>query len=206
MVNTAKTRVEMLPVPAEYVDKFWRGVCLSTLRKIPGYDMRRTHQRLLIGLDQLWIACSPQVGSYSIWGVVITSISTRPPSDRKCFVRKDAALMRSLTIHVAGDYYLPTWLDSAIERVARYARQQGCRQLFLMTRKGWQRDVVRGFWYAGKWEAVAISRDRPTKSTCPEYRNRNTPGHFRIIIPTTKFNRHMYHMMGRFYLKEKEAA
>ncbi|HXA25587.1 MAG TPA: hypothetical protein VNW90_25190 [Acetobacteraceae bacterium] len=199
-------KVEMLPVPPEYVDKFMKGVYLTTLRKIPGYDLKRTHQRLLVGLDQLWVACSPQACS-SIWGVVITTISDRPPSKRKCFERQDPALMRSLTVHIAGEYYLGTWLESAIERIIHYARQQGCRQLFLLFRKNWQRRILRPFFSAG-WEAVAISRDRPTKSTCKVYRHRNTPGHFRIVIPipAKRFTRHMYHMTGRFYLKEEEAA
>jgi hypothetical protein len=195
-----KKEAELLPVPAEYVDKFWKGVCRSTLRKIPGYDMIRTHQRLLVGLDQLWVACAPY-SCPSIWGVVITSISERPPSDRKCFERKNPALMRSLTIHIAGEYFLGRWLPGAIERITRYAREHGCRQIFILMRKAWQKWIVRPFFTRG-WEAVAISRDRPTKSTCEAYRLRNTPGHFRVVIPTKHFTRHMYRMTGRFYLKE----
>jgi hypothetical protein len=200
-------KVEMLPVPPEYVDKFWKGVWLTALRKIPGYDMRRTHQRLLVGLDQLWIACSSQVGSYSIWGVVITSISERPPSDRPCFQRKNPALMRSLTIHVAGEYHLSWWLPSAAERIKRYAREHGCRQLFLMMRKHWQRWVARSFW-SREWEGVAVSRDRPTKSTCKEYRTRNTPGYFRpmVPVPAAKFTRHMYRFITAFYFPDREQA
>ena len=199
-------KVEMLPVTPEYVDKFFKGVWLTALRKIPNYDMVRTHQRLLIGLDQLWIAFSPQVGIHSIWGVVITSVSERPPSSLKVFERKNPALMRSLTIHVAGEIHLGSWLESAIERIALYARQQCCRQLFILTRKGWQKRISRPFFYASNWEGVAISRDRPTKSTCPEFRTRNTPGFFRPMVPVKKFTRHMYGFMGTFYFKDQEAA
>jgi hypothetical protein len=200
-------KVEMLPVPPEYVDKFWKGVYLTALRKIPGYDFRRTHQRLLIGLDQLWVACSPQVGIPSIWGVVITSVSERPPSDRKVFQRKNPALMRSLTIHVAGEIHLGYWLDSAIERIALYARQQCCRQLFILMRKGWQRRIVHRFYYASNWEGVAISRDRATVSTCRAFRNRNTPGHFRpmVPVPAGKWSRHKYGFMETFYFREEAA-
>jgi hypothetical protein len=200
------TKVEMLPIPAEHVDKFWRGVCLTALRKIPGYDMHRTHQRLLVGLDQLWVACSPYVGSRVIWGVCITTISERPPSARKCFQRDDPALMRSLTIHMAGQWYPYKWMDSAIERITAYALEHKCRQLFLSTRKNWQRRINRRFFYAAKWEGVAITRDRPTKSTCRQFQLRNTPGHYRPMVPVKNFTRHMYGYMCTFYFQDQEAA
>lgn len=197
-----KLNTELLPVPPEYVDKFWRGACRVALRKIPGYDQNRTHQRLLIGLDTLWVACAP-VGCPSIWGVVITSLSERPPSPMKCFQRKNPALMRSLTVHVAGEYVVDKWIDSAIERITRYAREMGCRQLFLIMRKGYQRWFTRPFFSRG-WEAMGIARDRSTKSKCEAYRRRNTPGHFRVVMPmpSERFTRHMYRMTDRFYLKE----
>ena len=111
----------------------------------------------------------------------------------KCFERKNPALMRSLTVHVAGEYYLDRWIESAIERITRYAREQACRQLFVMVRKGYQRRFVWPFWSRG-WEAMGIARDRRTKCTCKTYQYRNTPGHFRVVMPVAseRFTRHMY--------------
>lgn len=192
-------RLEMLPVPPELTPKVWKAARKVAFSKIPGYDIERTHTRLLVGIDRLWVAYSNRPGSRSLLGVVITSLSQRPPSKRKCFRRTDPALMKSLTIHVAGEYFLLSWLDSAIERINRYAREQGCRQLFILSRKGWQRHVKR--WWSREWEGVAFGRDRPTKSTCKQYRERNKPGYFRPMapVPREKFSRHRYRIVGTFY-------
>jgi hypothetical protein len=137
-------------------------------------------------------------------------VSDRPPSDRQCFRRSDPALMRSLTIHVAGEYDFRWWLDSAIERISRYAREQGCRQLFILIRKTWQRYITR--WWSKEWEGVAVSRDRATKSTCQRFRFRNRPGYFRPLVPLPleatsgrSYNKHVYGFMGTAYFKERTA-
>lgn len=171
---------------------------MVSLSKIPGYDIERTHTRLLVGIDQLWVA-------YNRWqnliAVIITSISQRPPSNRKCFRRKDPALMRSLTIHLTGKK-IKSWLPSAIERIGLYARAHQCRQLFIMTGKSWQR-LAKGF-YSREWEGVAITRDRPTKSKCKRLRSRNTPGYFRpfVPVPADQWDRYMYNFTGTAYFKE----
>lgn len=193
------TKVEVLPVPAELVPRFWNAVRQVALSKIPDYNLERTHTRLLVGLDQLWIACGSRPGSKSnaLLGVIITSISDEPPSDKKCFKPT-----RSLTIHIAGQYKLLSWLDSAIERITRYARQNHCRQLFLMARWSWQQYMKR--WWSKEWEGVAFARDRRTRSTCHRFKGRNTPGYFRpmVPVPASKFTRHMYGFMGTWYFKE----
>lgn len=195
---------EVLPVPPEMISQMWKKV-RYVFRKIPGYDVERTHTRLLVGIDQLWVG----IVEGAIRGVIITSISPRPPSNRKVFRRKEPALMKSLTIHLAGGpkgvERLLSWLPSAIERINRYAREHDCRQLFILARRGWQRHLKR--WWSPEWEGVAFSRDRPTKSTCKQYRTRNTPGYFRpmVPVPAEKFSRHRYRIVGTFYFP-KEAA
>lgn len=191
-------KLDVLPVPPELVPQVWKSVRRVVLAKIPGYDIERTHARLLVGIDRLWVAYR---GRW-LGGVIITSISQRPPSNRNCFKRKDPELRKSLTIHVAGENWLLWWLDSAIERISHYAREQKCRQLFLLTRKGWQENVRR--FYSREWEAVAIGRDRPTKSACKRLSFRNTPGYFRrlVPVPADKWDRYMYAFMSTYYFKE----
>lgn len=190
---------EVLPVPAEMVPQFWRSACQCAFNKIPGYDIERTHLRLLAGVDQLWMAFDAQNKTQ---GVILTSISARPPQQRKAFLRKDPALMKSLTIHVAGKCNILSWLDSAIERINLYARQQGCRQLYILARKGWHTWLYR--WYSQEWEVVALGRDRRTASTCKCLRARNTPGYFRLLIPipAEKWNRCNYAFMSTCRFKE----
>lgn len=195
-------KTEMLPVPPEMVPRVWKSVHRAVLSKIPNYDVERTHTRLLVGIDRLWVAYQPLeimgLKTQALVGVIITSISPRPPKRRKVFWRADTALMKSLTIHVAGRSALLSWLDSAIERINHYARQHGCHQLFIMARRGWQAHLKR--WWSPEWECVAFSRDRPTKSTCKQYRERNKPGYFRplVPIPREKFSRHRYRILGTF--------
>jgi hypothetical protein len=204
-------KLELLPVPPELVPRVWRSVCLVALRKIPGYDIARMRTRLLVGRDRLWVAYHPWYGQQWLYGVIITSLSDEPPSTRPCFRRQDPALRKSLTIHLAGEYQLLSWLDSAIERINRYAREQGCRQLFLLARKGWQSQLTR--WWSKEWEGVAIGRDRATKSTCSRFRFRNRPGYFRPLVPLPagegegrRYNKHVYGFMGTAYFKQQEDA
>lgn len=191
------TKVEVLPVPPELVPRFWNSVRKVALSKIPDYNLERTHTRLLVGLDQLWIACCPYG---NLLGVVITSISDEPPSKLKCFKP-----LRSLTVHVAGQYNPLRWLDSARERITRYAHQHGCKQLFLMARKSWQRYMH--LWWSSEFEAVAFSRDRRTKSTCYLFRGRNTPGYWRpmVPVPPERWSRHLYGYMRTAYFRQEAA-
>lgn len=192
---------EVLPVPPEMIRQLWKKV-RYVFRHIPGYDVQRTHTRLLVGIDRLWLG----IVEGQIRGVIVTSISPRPPSKHKIFERKDAALMKSLTIHLAGGpktvEKLRSWLPSAIERISAYAREQGCHQLFILARKGWQQHAKD--WWSPDWEAMAVSRDRPTKSTCHRLSFRNRPGYWRpmVPVPAAKFARYMYGFMGTFYFKE----
>lgn len=193
----------MLPVPTELVPRLWRHARRVGLSRIPGYNAERTHQRLLLGIDQLWIASTNRF----MWGVIITSISNRPPQQRKAWKREDKKLMKSLTIHLAGEYRLLSWLDSAVERITHYARENGCHMLFLLARRGWHRHLYHR-WYSREWEVVALGRDRPTTSKCKRLRKRNTPGYFRqlVPVPADKWDRYMYGFISTCYFKQKEAA
>src|SRR5262245_9591294 len=95
--------------------------------------------RLLAGVDQLWVAFGrDQHNAQRLWGVIVTSISKRAPQQRKAFLRPNhPELAKSLTIHIAGVDKLLSWIDSAVERIGRYAREHGCRMLYIMARKGW---------------------------------------------------------------------
>ena len=196
-------QLEVLPVPAEMVQQVWRSVRQVAFAKIPGYDIERTHVRLLAGVDQLWIAFGENRRTL---GVIVTSISNRPPQQRKAFLRKDPALMKSLTIHLAGADAILSWLDSAIERINLYARQHGCRQLYILARKGWHKWLYR--WHSKEWEVVALGRDRATVSKCKRLSARNTPGYFRLLIPVPaeKWNRSHYAIMSFCRFRQKEVA
>lgn len=204
---------EVLPVPPELVPRVWRST-KTILSKIPGYNVERTHMRLLAGVDQLWVAyglvpsrnsIDPN-GIHILMGAIITSVSSKPPQERKAYQRKDKALMRSLTIHLAGERMLLSWLDSAIERINRYAREHDCRMLFILARKGWQRHLKR--WWSKEWELVAMARDRSTVSKHPLLRRRNTPGYFRALrpVPADKFNRNRYTIMRTCDFKVEASA
>lgn len=196
-------QLEVLPVPVEMVPSLWRGARQVGFSRIPGYNIERTHQRLLIGMDKLWLA----FGAHNaIYGVIVTSISKHPPQQRKAFKRKDPALEKSLIIHVAGEHALLSWLDSAIERINLYARRNGCRQLYILARRGWHTWLYR--WYSKEWEVVAIGRDRPTASKCKRLAARNTPGYFRLLIPVPeeKWKRWNSAFMSTCRFRQRTAA
>lgn len=196
---------EVLPVPPEVLPRVW-GPVKRAFTQIPGYDVERLHTRLQVGIDQLWCAYVPYwTGTRTIFrlsGVIVTSISDRPPSKRNVFKRKDPALMKSLTIHLAKGQFMKQWLVLAIERIWRYAFEHGCCQLFLLAARGCHK-WIRHF-YSRMWEAVAIARDRPTVSKHPRLRFRNTPGYWRVMcpVPADKWHRQLYTYMGTFYFKE----
>lgn len=198
-------KTDVLPVPPEMIHHVWKSVHIA-LANIPDYNIERTHMRLLAGIDQLWMAWTPPGGrpDRTTLGVIITSISPRPPQNRKAYQRADKALMKSLTIHLAGVIGIHTWIDSAIERIGRYAREHGCHMIFILARKGWHRFITRRFW-SPEWELMALGRDRPTVSTCKRFRFRNRPGYFRqmVPVPPEKWKRWMTSFMGTCYFEEK---
>ena len=200
---------EVLPVTPERVPDFWRSV-YRHLAKIPGYDTKRTRMRLLSGQDRLWISWAPDTvrgrPAICITGVIITTVADRPPSKRLVFRQTDPNAQKSLIIHVAHSRGIRDWLDCAIERIGRYAREHGCRQLYIMGHKGSRRHLTR--WYSTEWEMVAFSRDRPTKSTCRRLRFRNRPPYWMpmVPVPAAKWDRCLYTLMGTCYFKERDES
>ena len=199
-------QLDVLPVPAEMVPQLWNAARRVGFVKIPNYDVERTHARLLAGIDQLWVAfreTNHKQSNGQLVGVIVTSISPRPPQKRRAFERADKSQMRSLTIHFVGEHDVLNWFDSAAERIQRYARENGCRMLFLLARRGYHRFLY-SRWYSKEWEVVAIGRDRPTYSKCRRLARRNTPGVFRplIPVPADKWNRYMYTYTSKCCFKE----
>lgn len=203
------TKFEVLPVPAEMVPHVWKRARRVVFSKVPGYNQERLYVRLRSGVDQLWICMVPGKGHEQRYfgrvflGAVVTSITPKPPQARKDYLRPDPAQMKSITVHYAGEHFPLSWFDSAHERISRYARENDCRMIFLLARKGWQRYLMRQ-WYSKEWEMVAFGRDRPTISKCKVLHNRNTPGWFRKLIPlpAEKWNRYYHAYRGVCYFKE----
>jgi hypothetical protein len=172
-------QAEVLPVDVSLLPQVWKGLQHGVLRRNGGtnLDLTRTYTRLLAGVDLLWVAVP--VGD--VWtshppyiGVAITSVSELPPTRRK-----DFAPTRSLTVHLAAasSGMIARWIDNAVERISEYGREQGCKQIFLLSRRGWRPYVLRFF---GKFDATAYGRDRETSVGSKGARYR--PGHWRRVL------------------------
>lgn len=169
---------EVLPVPPSALDGHWKPIARFFRRCHNAnvtYDVDRLHARLVAGIDMLWIAVVDRK-ERPIRGVIVTSITNRSPSGRRYF----DAHARSLTVHLATGRSIEAWIDSAVERITRYGREQGCKQLFLICRKSWRQYAVR--FYDASWEHVGIARDR--KGKLAPHRLYNRVGHFREVVPS----------------------
>lgn len=195
---------EVLPVPPEMLPKAWPRA-QKFFRSIPDYKIERLHRRLLLGEGRLWLAFQTAgvIPGQPIVGVIVTSVSDKPPSVRKCFQKADPAAMRSLTVHLAAGEALEAWISSAIERITAYGIEQGCRQLFLLARKGWL-EYARRFYSKGGWDTVAYSRDRPTQAK-GEFPSRNRVGYYRPLVPVRKWTRGLYNRGSVCYIQEGAA-
>lgn len=168
---------EVVPLPPEVVGRFWKDV-RSILhrhwresRDLENYDDERLHGRLLVGMDTAWLVIQDRE-AHPLQGLIVTSIAERPPSLRRCFRRE-----RSLIVHVAGGENIGTWIEQAAERISHYGQVHGCRQVFILARKGWQ-TYVHCFLNHG-WDKVAFSRDRPMAYGGRRLRNR--VGYYRVL-------------------------
>jgi hypothetical protein len=152
------------------IPKIWQNVAYF-FTWIPQYDVEQLHARLLVGRDRLWLVAQ----TAGVWrlgrdrfymGVVVTTVTAKPPSTRKVFRRSDPAQLRSLTVHLAGGRGagISGWIDCAVSRISAYGKEQGCRQLFLLAKKSWRQFAMR--FYSRDWDTVAYSRDRPVKARC----------------------------------------
>ena len=177
---------ELLPVPTDMVPKLWTGVKQS-IRGPRGmgdeawncaYDVKRLHGRLLVGMDRLWIAVITKgcnTGKFA--GIVITSLGP-PPPDRP---HKLFFIERSLTVHFIAGHLPRAWMDDAIEKIALYGKENGCRQIFVLARRNWQSSLKKGFF--GRFARVGIARDRMVANGRDPRNALMRPGHFRLLEP-----------------------
>jgi hypothetical protein len=188
-------QAEVLPVPQHWIDRLWEHAA-RWLRHIPQFDLDRAHNRLLSGEDRLWLAVITKGNAFSIpsTGVLITSVRDKPPINQipsnmpRAFRRQDPADRRSLVVHMAEGKNCGLWIDSAVERISAYGREQGCHMLFLLAKKGWRQFAVR-FW-SPYWDAVGISRDRTVfHSGHNHYKRLNRPGWYRVVQPVEKMTK-----------------
>ena len=175
---------ELLPVPIEMIPRLWTKTAKRLIQSPRGigydYDIERLHGRLLVGMDQLWLAAitkGSNTGRFA--GAVITSIGP-PPVDlpRKLF-RKE----RSLTVHFVAGHLPGAWMDDAREKIVRYGKENACDQLFVLARHSW----LVGYMYKlyGRFERVGLARDRWRKSKhgLNLHNSLMRPGHFRLLEP-----------------------
>jgi hypothetical protein len=213
-------KAEIFPVPVEMLPKVW-PYARPWLAKIPGFDLAGCRNRLLLGQDMLWMAapfswpvpCGDEkkrlAKKTGCIGVAITSVTEKPPLPwrgdariplalrrqshlRKRFRNKPAEELRTLKVHLAAGA-IRLWIDSAVERITAYGKQQKCRILFLMAQKGWRKMAIR-FW-SRDWDLIAYSRDRVEKKrpnirgSDPRYLRywgAQRVGYYRILQPVEK--------------------
>jgi hypothetical protein len=199
---TPRTRTgEVLPVPVEMIPRVWKkAVCFFA--EIPQYDVHRLFSRLLTGQDRLWVATGAEWSLYYHYlATIVTTITAKPPSTRLVFKCTDPAGRRSLTVHLAG-IDAGVWIDSAVERITAYGKEQRCRQLFLLAKMPWREYAMR--FYSRDWDRVGYSRDRPTKAK-GVFKLRNRVGYYRLVlpVPAEKWKSQLYNMGRICYFKEE---
>jgi len=206
---------EVVPVPVDKVPRMWKYV-VPFFADVPDLNLNQLYQRLLSGEDKLWAVLPPaRYFKYhrTCLAALTTTITHMPPSNRKCFEQKDPRLRRSLRVHLVGDVIIKCWLDSAVERVTRYAREQECHQLFVQTRPRWRRWAMQ--FYSPEWHRMGFGRDRPSRPFVKTFKLRNKVGHYAVVKPAPPdqiengvMNSRLYHKSGTcyFHYKEKKHA
>lgn len=132
-------------------------------------------------------------------GAAITSVWKKPPQIIKNPRLKGVLNRKTLRVHLAGGKVW-WWIDSAVERIARYGHEQKCKVLFLIAHMEWRPYSLR-FWSL-EWDRVAISRDTVRKNKRgkgPVRRaNRNKIGFYRVFQPVPKMNKQQFNT-GTYY-------
>lgn len=174
---------ELYLVPPEMVARAWHPARYVMRGPKSGigrdYDFNRLHGRLVLGIDQLWMAafifCGQSVRDLCP-GVVITSIGP-PPKDlpRRLFDRKDS---NSLTVHFIAGWSIEAWMPDAIEKIAAYGKKHDCKQIFALARLNWLRYL---FPFYSRFERVGLARDRMTTRGRDIKNAQQRPGHFRLL-------------------------
>ncbi|HKD03014.1 MAG TPA: hypothetical protein VKB77_11320 [Terriglobales bacterium] len=170
-----KVEAEVVSVNTQVLPQLWPDLVRGIFHRNGGaaVELPILYGRLLLGEDVLWLAlynrsCHPS--PYA--GVLITSITEKPPMRGKSLPPPG----RSLTVHIATGSSIESWIDSAIERISSYGHANGCRQIYVLARKGWRPYALR---FYGQFDVMGYSRDRSTAKGRNRFQNR--PGLFRKV-------------------------
>lgn len=180
--STRRVQGEVVPVPPEYVSRLWGSISQIARRRLPDYDRNRLRSRAIVGRETIWLALGDRETD-DLQGMLVTSITRIPPSDRKMFRHPgDPAAERSLTVHFFGGRNPGNWILNAVERISRYGRENGCRQLFILAQLKWMCYVAH---FYGEFDTVAYARDVPyIHGKKRGYRNQ--VGYFRVMTRDEK--------------------
>lgn len=160
------------------------------LKKNKGVDLKDCRYQLLLGRDMLWAAW--RTDTRECVGAAITSVWQKPPELIKNPRLKSVKNKRTLRVHLAGGK-IWWWIDSAVERIARYGHEEKCKVLFLIASLQWRRYALR-FW-SKEWDRVAISRDKVRNNKRGKkvyFVNRNRVGFYRMFQPVKKMNKQQF--------------
>lgn len=183
------------------VPNVW-GFVRPWLKKNKGLDLADCRYQLLLGRDMLWAAWRKDTAECV--GAAITSVWQKPPEIIKN-PRLKGVKGKTLRVHLAGGKVW-WWIDSAVERIARYGHKQECKLLFLIANMHWRPYALR-FWSL-EWDRVAISRDKVRNNKRGKgpvrYTNRNRIGFYRVFQPVAKMNKQAFNIgtLYRFEMKE----
>jgi hypothetical protein len=216
-MSIPRTReAEVVPIPVERVSELWRQAEFL-LRKNLHFDREGARARLISGEERMWLAVitkgSLEWGHNPYLAVIFTSVREKPPfgpkppfAFREALKGKDPMPSRSLVIHMAEGERCGLWIDSAVARLGAYAREQDCRMLFVRAKKDWKKYAVR-FW-SPEWDAVGVSRDRPTRLLCPKSDfKRVNRGLFRLAQPVKPYlYRHMHSRIKAYFEDTREGS
>ncbi|HEY6290746.1 MAG TPA: hypothetical protein VI455_04180 [Terriglobia bacterium] len=177
---------EVLPVSREMLEEVWRralwGIRAKRNRGREIFDLNHMYQRLRSGHDLLWVAFTHNdkfTNASGFVGAVITTVSSVPPGGKKFRLGLGPDELRSLTIHWLAGRKIKSWIDSAVERIIRYAREQNVHQLFIKTTARRRAFFCDPIWAA--WDGpVAWARDRISR-VYPHMRKRHQPGFYRPV-------------------------
>jgi hypothetical protein len=179
---------QLIPHAWKYVETYFR--------RIPRYDVEGLHNRLLLGVDRLWVAIQTSGAIQRRYlGVIVTSLTMDHPP--RGFLEN-----RTLFVHLAEGELIECWIQSAVQVIKDYARLHDSRQLFVKARKGWREYALK--FYSREWDTVAYSRDRPTKAKV-RWKKCNQ-GLYRRVVPVENMKRGLYNKSTTCYIQETHDA
>jgi len=166
-----KVEAELLPVDPPMLETLWRDIVRIAHWEGNEYDTNRLKSRALAGIDRVWLGAYTRCCRYDKFaGLIVTTVSDKPPTKTRPF----KGVGRSLTVHIVSARDPGALMDSAVERLTLYGKEQSCKALFVMGRPHWRVYALRFF---GNFPIMGWARDRKLAlSNKNTYRNR--PGYF----------------------------